>query len=257
MSAGTAMLVGVCATTAPWSKDLRGYVRDHRSGIDTEMVLSAGQLDRGDRRRFDVLVVDDVSRLLGPADIDGLLAGGTEVIGLFHPGPHAGGRAALEGLGVRCDRVLPSSTRPSELASLIETIGPVNATAVNGPPVRATANLAVVRRRGGRLVVFSAVSGGTGLTEVVLAVGEALAARCSTLVIEASPLAASLAARTGGHPTRTLAWSLGRIALRHRALPDGLTPPAESHSRLGRCDRICQTAAPGGPPLMSPEHLRD
>ncbi len=189
MSAGTAMLVGVCATTAPWSKDLREYVRDHRSGIDTEMVLSAGQLDRGDRRRFDVLVVDDVSRLLGPADIDGLLAGGTEVIGLFHPGPHAGGRAALEGLGVRYDRVLPSSIRPSESASLIESVGPVNATAAaTGPPVRAAANLAVVRRRGGRLVVLSAVSGGSGVTEVVLAVGEALATRCSTLVIEASPL---------------------------------------------------------------------
>ena len=124
-----------------------------------------------------------------------------------------------------------------------------------GPAVRAAANLAVVRRRAGRLVVFSAVSGGTGLTEVVLAVGEALAARCSTLMIEASPLGASLAARTGGQPSRTLAWSLGRIALGHRALPAGLTPPAESHSRLGRCDRICQTAAPGGPPLMSPEHL--
>jgi hypothetical protein len=249
------MLVGVCATTASWSKDLREYVRDHRAGIDTEVVLSAGQLDRTGRRRFDVLVVDDVSRLLGPADIDGLLADGTEVIGLFHPDPHAGGRGALECLGVRYDRVLPSAIRPSELSSLIESIGPVKATAVNGSAVRAAANLAVVPRRGGRLVVFSAVSGGSGLTEVVLAVGEALAVRCPTLVIEASPVGACLAVRTGGHPSRTLAWSLGRSAVGQRALPDGLTPPAESHSRLGRCDRICQTAAPGGPPLMSPEQL--
>jgi hypothetical protein len=104
--------------------------------------------------------------------------------------------------------------------------------------------------------VWSAVSGGAGLSEVVVAVAERLAEGSRTLLVEANPISATLAARLGRDPAFGLGWTLARVAHGHSGLPEGLSPSrSETGAGLGHFDVVCQTAAPGGPPAVHPAHL--
>jgi hypothetical protein len=48
---------------------------------------------------------------------------------------------------------------------------------------------------------------------------------------------------------------LGRVAHGHKALPDGLSPPARDSRPRGAFDIICGTSVPGGPPVMNPQEM--
>ena len=77
------MLVGLGATRAVWSADLRAYVRNHMTAMTAEPVLDARQLSRAGKRRFDAVVIDDTTSIFRPGDVGALVASGTVVIGLF------------------------------------------------------------------------------------------------------------------------------------------------------------------------------
>ena len=217
---GEAMLVGLGATRAVWSGELRGFIRDHIAGVTAATVLDARQLARLGKRRFDVVVIDDETRMFGSADVGRVVAAGTVVIGLY--GTDGGlGRGYLEGLGV--SRVLPVGVPVGELARVIGEIGPTGAapSLIPAPAVTESGR----RQSHGSLTVFSAVSGGVGLTEALIAVAETLAVRWRVLVLEASPVSAVLAARLRRDPSYGLGWALGRVAHGYPALPAGLSPP--------------------------------
>lgn len=246
------MLVGLGATKAAWSAALRSFVRDHMAGITAETVLDGRQLSRTGKRRLDVAVVDDVSRLFTSGDIGRAVEGGTVVIGLYDPESGLG-RAYLEGLGV--SRLLPVSVPTAELAALIAEVGPVNAGSSPQPdPARPGPKTAVAGRRGS-LTVFSSVSGGVGATETLVGLAECWAKRSGVLVVEANPLSATLAARLRRDPAYGLGWALGRIGQGRWALPDGLSRPQDGTGGLGGFDVVCQSASPGGPSVASPVHL--
>lgn len=246
------MLVGLGATKAAWSAQLRSFVRDHMAGITAETVLDGRQLARVGKRRWDVVVVDDVSRLFTPGDIGRAVEGGTVVIGLYDTAAGLG-RAYLEGLGV--SRLLPVSVPTAELAALIAEVGPVNAGFSPQPDAARHGSKAVVAARRGSLTVCSSVSGGAGVTEALVGLAECWAKQSRVLVVEANPLSATLAARLCRDPAYGLAWALGRIGQGRRALPDGLSPPQDGTGGLGGFDVVCQSASPGGPPVASPVHL--
>ena len=163
------------------------------------------------------------------------------------------GRRYLEDLGVA--QLLPVSTPTAELAAGVggdRTDRPRRCSAPGA--AQRPSDLRAGRR--GQVVVWTTVSGGVGLTEAVLAAAEWLAGHGRTLLIEANPMAAVLAARLGRDPAFGLAWTLGRVAHGHSGLPEGLSPPRpETTGGLGHFDVICQTSGPGGPPAMVPGHL--
>lgn len=259
MTAST-VVVGLAATRAAWSAELRSFVRDHTTGITAETVLDGRRLGRGRGRQLDVVVVDDVTRVLGAGDIGAAVAGGTVVIGLYNS-EGGRGRAYLEGLGV--SRLLPVSVPTAELAALIGEIGPVNSGCLSQTDTVAPETVAyggslpAGGRRRGSLTVFTSVSGGAGLTETLIGLAQCWAARWRVLVIEANPLAATLAVRLRRDPAYGLGWALGRLAQGRPALPDGLSPMlAGSAGGSGGFDVVAQSASPGGPPLVDPAQLQ-
>lgn len=248
------VLVGLGATKAAWSAQLRSFVRDHMTGITAETVLDGRQLARSGRRRLDVLVVDDVTRVFAAGDVGAAVAAGTVVIGLYDT--EAGlGRAYLEGLGV--SRLLPVSVATAELAAVIAEVGPINAGPTSASDLATpTPPSTLGAGRRGSLTVLSAVSGGVGLTETLIGLAACWAGRGRVLVIEANPLAATLAARLRRDPAYGLGWALGRLAQGRRALPEGLSPPLDGAAGVGGFDVVCQSGSPGGPPVVNPVLLQ-
>ena len=114
------------------------------------------------------MVIDDTTRIFRPGDVGALVASGTVVIGLFDAEVGLG-RRYLEDLGV--SRLLPVSVPTAELAAELAKVGPVNAAAVAAAP-DAIRPAGVGARRRGVLSVWSAVSGGAGLSEAVVAAAE-------------------------------------------------------------------------------------
>jgi hypothetical protein len=220
--------------------------------MTAETVLDRGQLRRPGGRPLDVLIVDDVTRIFHPADIAEVEAAGTVVFGLFDT--EAGmGRRYLEDLGV--SRLLEASTPVADLAAQVAEIGPINAL-IAPEPIGETRDHPRRRRPGGMLSVWTSVSGGAGLSELVLAAAELSSQRGATLLVEANPISAVLAARLGRDHYYGLGWTLGRVGQGHRGLPKGLTPAwsDEARRKIG-FDVICQTVAPGGPPPPNPGQL--
>jgi Mrp family chromosome partitioning ATPase len=248
------MKVGLGATKSTWSAQLRTYCRDHMTAMAAEMVLEAGQLNGDGQRHFDVVIIDDTTRIFAPADVGALVTSGTVVIGLFDDELGLG-QAHLERLGV--SRLLPASTPTDQLAEMIAEIGPINATEVAPQQPPGPQRRAMPPGRRGLLTVLSAASGGCGLTEALVGLAQAATTRPQRLlVIEANPLRASLATRLRRPTGYGLTRPLSLIAQGRPGLPDGLTPTwTDAGAALGRFDLICQTAAPGGPPMTAPGHL--
>lgn len=252
------MLVGVSATRAPWSAALRNYVRDHAEGIEVETLLDPRHLRRAGRRRLDVLVIDDMSRLFPASSVGSAIEEGTFVVGLFDQNGGVG-RAYLDALGAQL--VVPADTGADELVEIFRRIGP---SALSEPvttrPHRVSAPPVGGRRprRQGVMSVWYSATGGSGLTETMVGVAEMLSGHSRVLLIEAEPLSASMAARLSRSPVSGLSWVLGRVSHGHPALPDGLTGPREDGTPpLGGFDLIGQTSTPGGPPSVPAEALSE
>jgi hypothetical protein len=247
------MRVGLAATKAVWSTQLRSYIHDHVAGLTVDAVLDPGQLNQPGRPRLDVLVIDDATRLLTGADIGAAVAAGTLVVGLFNP-RHRSGRDTLERLGV--SYVYSVETPTSDLAGAIAAIGlltpPPPPDAYYDQPDR-------VPRPShwrGALTVMSAATGGSGLTEAVIGVANQWAATQHILVIEANPMAATMAARLRRPTGFGLSWALGLAAQGQAIFPAALTPSHGPEGRgLGDFDVICQSSMPGAPAPASPTHL--
>lgn len=241
---GRAMRVAVVAQ-AQWATDFRSYVHDHMQNMVVEALLDRSQFAPGG---FDVVVVDDSTRVLSGYDVTRAVAAGTVTVGVFDAA-HPAGEAFLEGLGV--SRVYRSDVDTATLAGLIASIGPVrpDVTVVEAGPRRNPG-------RRGALTAVSSANGGSGLTELLVAVSQRWSASRKVLVIEANPLTAGLAARLRRPPEWGLAWVLGLVSQGRELLPGALTPMMGPEGRgLGDFDLICQSSQPGGPPLMNPAYL--
>ena len=251
------MRVGLVASRASWSAQLRSYLHDHVSGLTVEAILDAAELRQPAPTRLDVLVLDDSTRLLTSADIGATVASGTIVIGLYNPRQPTG-RDHLETLGV--SRVFSVETDTAQLAAAIAAIGPITPPPTGQPRFEDPyPELAPAGRGGhwhGTLTVASAATGGAGLTETVIGLANQWAAYQRVLVIEANPLTATMAARLRRPTGFGLGWALGLAAQNQPIFPNALTPAAGPTGRgLGDFDVICQSSTPGGPSPASPTHL--
>ncbi len=190
---------------------------------------------------LDVLVVDDVMRTFSTAEIASVQHHGVHVIGLYDGGTGMG-REHLVNLGV--DQVLPALTPPAELVALMSECSPrthrVPAPHQTGVPKTAEVNRA--RRRRGLVCVWTKVSGGSGLTEAIVAAAEHLARKARVLVIEADEVGPVLASRLVRSAETGLAWAVSRAGQGLKVLPEGLSGArGDGTVAVGHFDAICGT----------------
>jgi hypothetical protein len=175
---------------------------------------------------------------------------GVYTIGLFDD--DAGrGHEYLARLGA--DLLLPASTAPSDVLGAVLQLAPRQRRA--GPPAWPTAGPGTTGRRGSGLVTgWTKVSGGSGLTEAVVAAAEHLARRSRVLVVEAEEVAPLMVSRLLRSGENGLPWALSRARQGLRAFPEGLSGAREDGTApVGHFDVTC--AAPGAANPVSPSQL--
>lgn len=249
------ILVAVSATKLRWSSEFRAYARDHCNDLAIEVIVTVRGLLQPSHRSFDVLLVDDVMRLVSASDVAGAHDRQVHVIGISDRAQGLG-RAYLEELGV--DQIAPSSVLPGELANLVRNIGPKNAhTEDRLRRVTQAGERTSASQPGARLTAFVPTSGGTGVSETIVAVAETLAeAALRVLVIEANEVQPDLAARLRLSPHSGLPWALSRAQQALTVFPGGLSGPIGDGTRpIGRFDAICGISSPGGPTPVNPFDL--
>ena len=200
------VLVALTATKAPWSTNFREYCREHTTDLSVEVIVSVRSLLHPAHRPYDVLVIDDMMRLVGAADVAAAHDRQVHVLGLTDP-TQGLGRRFLEDL--RVDEIAPAGLAPAELADLVRSVGPRNAHVEPARrPLALRPRLGTPRRQGS-LTTFTPASGGAGLSETLVAVGEILAAqRRDVLVVEANEVSPVLASRLRRAPSTGLPWPL-------------------------------------------------
>lgn len=102
--------------------------------------------------------------------------------------------------------------------------------------------------------VWTKVSGGSGLTEAVVAAAEHLSRRARVLLIEAEELSPILVSRLLRSPETGLPWAVSRAGQGLRVLPEGLSGPrGDGTPPAGHFDVIC--GSPGAPQALNAAHL--
>jgi hypothetical protein len=238
------LVIGLAATKGPWSIAFRSYVRDHTQGITIEVLMDRFGLSRASPR-LDALVVDDVMRTFSAPEIAGAQQVGIHVVGLYD-GTTGMGRQYLINLGA--DAALPAATPPADLVAHILEHRPRRS---SGPGTGTGHRIGVARtalgrrsrERSGLVSAWTKVSGGAGLTEVIVAAAEHLGRKGHVLVIEADEVAPVLASRLLRSPDPGLAWAVSRAAQGLKVLPEGLSGTrGDGTVAVGSFDVICGTA---------------
>jgi MinD-like ATPase involved in chromosome partitioning or flagellar assembly len=248
------VLVALTATKAPWSTTFREYCREHTTDLSVEVIVNVRSLLHPAHRQYDVLVIDDMMRLVGVADVAAAHDRQIHVVGLTDP-TQGLGRKFLEDL--RVDQIALASLTPSELADLVRSVGPHNARAEPSQRPLSLRPRPKSPRSQGSLTTFTPASGGAGLSETLVAVGEILSRQQrNVLVVEANEVAPVLASRLRRAPGTGLPWALARAQQQRAIFPEGLTRARDDGiAPLGSFDVICGMSAPGGPLAVNPVEL--
>lgn len=238
--------VGVTATKASWSAELRAYLRDHTQGVTVDVIMDRQQLARS-AARIDVLVVDDVMRLLNAGDIELAAGAGVRVVGV-HDALDGLGHDYLAALGI--DRVHDASAPVQELATWLLQMGRRNRLVLDmseraqypdgGADERQHRN-----KQRAALSVWTKVTGGCGLSEAVVAAAHHMARTAQVLVIELDAVAPVLVSRLLRSPDTGLNWALSRTAQGRNVFPGALCGARDDGvSPLGAFDVVCAGSSP-------------
>ncbi|HTV12640.1 MAG TPA: hypothetical protein VME20_12355 [Acidimicrobiales bacterium] len=244
--------VAVAATKSPWSTALRAHVRDHGQGVDIEIVMDGTGLRRL-LPKLDVLVLDDVMRALSSADLAKARDFGAHVIGVWDAA-NGMGRQYLLALGA--EELLPASSPAADLFDLISQVRPrdsVGASRERGGSPRPTRAIGARKHRG-LLTAWTKVSGGAGLTELVVGAAEHFSQSHPVLLVEAEELSPVLVSRLARAPEGGLPWALARARQGMPAVASSLSGErGDGTEATGHFDILC--AAPGSPTVLSPNQL--
>ena len=157
---------------------------------------------------FDVLLIDDICSFLTPRLVDVVSEGGRRVVGIYDPDEFADGKERLLECGVA--DVIESYAAPEEMvAAAVRVFGEVRRDQIepadagiaaeaehrgdDGSPVEGDTD-------GGtpaRVIAVGGPSGGSGATEVAIALADELASRGPVVLVDCDDNAPSLAQRLG------------------------------------------------------------
>lgn len=229
--------IAIVVSPRDWAERLHRFVADHGGARVRARVLDAREaLEAG----YAVLVAEDLTSFLTPRLTDELHRMGRRVVGVYDPA-EPWGRERLVELGV--DEHIRSDAEPDEflrivqaLAATLELDDELSALVEGGverqePPLR------------GLVVAVGGPFGGTGTTEVAVAVAHALTSRGERVaLVDADDVAPSVAQRLGLALHPNLRSAIDRVEQRTGPLGDvlqvvegtrvlpGLTTPHDWHA---------------------------
>jgi MinD-like ATPase involved in chromosome partitioning or flagellar assembly len=182
--------LAIALSARDWPDRLRRFLADH--GGARVRVAAMGPEDLL-AESYDVLLIDDICSFLTPRLVDLLVAKGRVVLGVYDPVEFSDGKERLRECGVA--DVIEADAHPDEYLAVIsramvgrvqthdhvESVDPVAVDA----PVRPS------------VIAVGGPSGGSGATEVTIALAQALGHRGRTVVVDADDHAPSVAQRLG------------------------------------------------------------
>ncbi len=189
-----------------WAQELHFFLMDHGGAVVRGYVVSP---DDALTERYDVLVVDDITSFLSPRFVASLQQKGSRVLGVYAADDAQGaGKQRLLELGV--DEALPDTAAPTDFVdAFARLVGPVVADDPDlaglleelesrrtpGPPAPEPPEAV---RRAGQVIAVAAAAGGTGATEISVALADAVRRQqLATVLVDADEQAPAVAQRLG------------------------------------------------------------
>lgn len=196
--------IGIAVVVSPrdWAERLHRFLTDHGGARVRRRVVSRQDAFAGDAH---IVVVDDLTSFLTIGFVDEAHRRGRAVLGVFDPG-EPWGRERLSEVGV--DDTIPSDADAEEFLRTFEVLAAgslasrgtgAGPTTVAPDPAAPTTTTEVHRgEEHGVLIAVGGPSGGTGKTEVAIALTHALAATSgSAVLVDGDTTAPSVAQRLG------------------------------------------------------------
>lgn len=185
--------IALALSARGWSDHLRRFIADHGGARVRVTALGPDDLVG---ESFDVLVIDDICSFLTPHLVEVVRSSGRAVIGVHDPGEFSDGRERLLECGVT--DVVSAEALPDEFLEVIgraaDLTGSRQGDAAAHPSVPAYAT----GTEGGRVIVVAGPGGGTGVTEVAIALAHAMhRSGRATCLVDGDDEGASIAQRLG------------------------------------------------------------
>src|SRR5690606_32069416 len=152
---------------------------DHGGARVRAVVMGAEEVEA---ESFDVLVIDDVCSFLTPRLVEQVRRQGRAVVGVFDPRDGADAKRRLLDCGV--DDVVETGASPEEFLAVLQRVRELR-------PEPFAFDRPIPEPASGRVIAVGAPPGGTGATEIAIA----LAAEMGALLLDADDVAPSIAQR--------------------------------------------------------------
>ncbi|MDH5421826.1 MAG: ParA family protein [Acidimicrobiia bacterium] len=183
--------LGLVVSARDWSERLHRFTVDHGGARVRARILRPEDAVAED---YDVLLVDDVTSFLNRRLVQQVQSQGRSVVGVFDAVTNPAGQAFLEDLGV--DGILPSHATAEEFVRAVSSFGTVERVARAMEVVEPGTDSVESGR--GQLVVVASSSGGTGATEIAVALAHAFTTvKDRALLMDADDVVPAIAQRLG------------------------------------------------------------
>lgn len=172
--------IGIAASARDWPDRLHRHVLDHGGGRVVGRLMGPDQVAD---TSFDVLVIDDVCSFLNPRLVEVVKSGGAEVLGVYAPEDGSSAKRRLLECGI--SDVIETEAAPEEF------IQKINSSLAHRAPTGE-------HQGSGRKPLAIGVTGpcaGVGTTEIAIAIGAAIAADHTSVLVDLDPVWPSVAQR--------------------------------------------------------------
>jgi MinD-like ATPase involved in chromosome partitioning or flagellar assembly len=185
--------LAIALSARSWSDRLHRFLADH--GGARVRLTAVGPEDLV-AEPFDVLLIDDICSFLTPRLIDRIRISGRQVVGVYDPTEFGDGKDRLLESGVA--DVIEAGAHPDEFVQVLSRVAAtVSYETETGNPAPIAHHEPTGNRRSPPVLAVSGPPGGTGSTEVALALATSLQLRGRTVLVDGDDHAPSLAQRLG------------------------------------------------------------
>ncbi len=185
--------VAIALSARDWSDRLHRFLADH--GGARVRLTAMGPEDLV-AEPFDVLLIDDICSFLTPRLIERLQVSGRQVVGVYDPAEFASGKDRLLECGVA--DVIEAEAHPDEFVAVLSRVAAEILVNEQGRDTGPEVDVDSHTEARAPVIVVSGPPGGTGTTEVALALSLCLRRReLDVVLIDGDDHAPSLAQRLG------------------------------------------------------------
>lgn len=184
--------IALAMSVRSWTDELHRFLADH-GGARVRLTAMGPEDLTGES--FDVLLIDDICSFLTPRLVARVRSSGREVVGVFDPDEFADGKARLLECGV--SDVVEADAHPDEFLRAIERVAKhvVTSPLTDGIPGESAVTDSP-EDRSQQIIAVGGPAGGTGSTEVAIAIASRLGqVRRRVALFDADEVAPSIAQR--------------------------------------------------------------